>query len=62
MNITSNNFRSCIGQRFARLELYLLMVKLVQRFHLEYTGPDIGTITEIIVKPDKPVNIKFTER
>jgi len=54
--------RACIGQRFAKLELYLLMVKIVQRFKMEYSGEEINTITEIITQPDKPINIKFIER
>ena len=51
-----------IGQRFARLELFLMMVKVVQRFRMEFKGEEVGTITEMISKPDKPINIKFIER
>jgi len=54
--------RSCIGQRFAKLELYMMMVKVVQRFSMEYAGEDIGVRTQFISVPDKPVNIKFIER
>jgi len=54
--------RACIGQRFARLELFMMMVKILQRFKMEYTGEEVGTVTELISKPDKPINIKFTER
>ena len=54
--------RSCIGQRFARLELFLMMVKVVQRFRMEYNGEEVGTMTEMISKPDKPININFIER
>ena len=54
--------RACIGQRFARLELFLMMVKIVQRFKMEYNGEEVGTITELVTQPDKPINIKFTER
>ena len=38
-------YRSCIGQRFARLELYIMMTKVVQRFKLEYDGEPVGSIT-----------------
>ena len=54
--------RSCIGQRFAKVELYLRMVKIVQRYQMEYEGEEVGTLTELISKPDKPINIKFIER
>jgi len=54
--------RACIGQRFAKLELYLLMVKIVQKYRMFYTGEDVGTLTHMISIPDKPINIKFIER
>ena len=54
--------RSCIGQRFAKLKLYMMMVKIVQRYRMEYKGEEVGTLTELISKPDKPINIKFIER
>ena len=55
-------FRACIGRRFAQLELYMLMVKVIQRFKLEYEGPEVGVFTKLINHPDKAVNIKFVER
>ena len=55
-------FRSCIGQRFAKLELYMMMVKVVQKFHMEYTGEKVGLLTQFISVPDKSVNIRFTNR
>jgi len=54
--------RSCIGQRFAKLELYMLMVKVVQKFHMEFRGEEFGVFTHAISVPNKPVNIKFTRR
>ena len=44
------------------MELYALMVKLVQRFKMEYKGDDVGTLTTFVSVPDKPINIKFIER
>ena len=55
-------FRSCIGQRFARLELYIMMTKVVQRFKMEYNGDPVGSMTRLVSIPDRPVNIKFTPR
>ena len=40
----------------------MMMVKILQRFKMEYSGEEVGTVTELISKPDKPINIKFTER
>ena len=55
--------RSCIGQRFARLELFMLMMKLVQTFRLEYSGTEqVGVLTKFVSVPDKPVRIKFIRR
>jgi len=54
--------RACIGQRFARLELYMMMVKLVQKYRMEYSGPEVGTFIQFLSVPDKPINIKFIER
>eukprot|EP00092_Neocalanus_flemingeri_P104679 GFUD01134111.1.p1 GENE.GFUD01134111.1~~GFUD01134111.1.p1 ORF type:complete len:152 (-),score=27.35 GFUD01134111.1:133-588(-) len=54
--------RACIGQRFARLELYVMMVKLVQKYRMEYTGEAVGMRTGFITIPDKPINIKFIQR
>merc|ERR1719369_2765750 len=30
--------RACIGQRFAKLELYMMIAKIVQRYRMEYSG------------------------
>jgi len=54
--------RACIGRRFAQLELYMLMVKVIQRFKLEYEGPEVGVFTKFVNQPDKAVDIKFIER
>jgi len=54
--------RSCIGRRFAQLELYMMTVKIVQRFRMEYSGDRIGLKTMFLSLPDKPVSIKFTPR
>ena len=45
VHILTNIFRSCIGQRFAKLELNVLMVKVIQNFRIEYDGEDVGIKT-----------------
>ena len=54
--------RSCIGRRFAELEMNILVVKILQRYRLDYEGPPLGLTMAFTNKPDRPVNIKFRER
>lgn len=55
--------RSCIGQRFAKLELYTLMVKMVQNYRMEYVGSgDVKAMTKFVSGPDRPVKVKFVRR
>jgi len=55
--------RSCIGQRFAKLELYTLMVKMVQNYKMEYVGSgDVKAVTKFVSGPDRPIKIKFLRR
>jgi len=55
--------RSCIGQRFAKLELFSLMVKVLQNYRLEYAGDgNIGIQTKLVTLPDRQVKIKFHKR
>ena len=54
--------RSCIGRRFAEMEVNILIIKILQRFRLEYEGPPLGLTMAITNKPDRPVNIKFRDR
>ena len=54
--------RACIGQRFAKLELYMMMVKLVQRFKMAQEGPALRAVTKLVAVPDGLVKISFSER
>ena len=55
--------RSCVGQRFAKLELFTLMVKLVQNYRLEYAGDgEVNTKTQLVSVPNKQIRIKFSKR
>ena len=54
--------RSCIGRRFAEMEVSVLVIKILQHFRLEYEGPPLGLVMAFTNKPDRPVNIKFTDR
>jgi len=54
--------RSCIGQRFAKLEMYVLIVKLIQKYKMNNVSGDVGTRTRVTVEPDRPVVISFQKR
>ena len=54
--------RSCIGQRFAKLEMYVLLVKLIQKYKLRNMSGQVGTRTRATVEPDRPVVISLQRR
>ena len=54
--------RACIGRRFAELECYMLAIKVLQRYRLEYHHGDVGLNTEFVNKPDKNIRLKFIPR
>ena len=54
--------RSCIGRRFATMEVYCLAIKMLQKFRLEYHGPPVDVITEFLNVPDKDVVLKLIDR
>ena len=60
--ITKYFFRFCIGQRFAKLELYMILAKMIQRFKLEYHGVEVDVKTGFTNSPDRNVILKITER
>ena len=53
----------CIGRRFATLEVYLLAIKVLQRYRLEHHHPKtMSVINEFVNKPSEPLKIKFVKR
>jgi len=54
--------RMCLGRRFVELEYYILAIKLLQRFRLEYHHEDVKLITEFVSRPDKKVKVRFIPR
>ena len=54
--------RMCIGRRFAELELSILVIRALQAFRLSYSGSEVGWVLAFTSKPDKMVNIKFSDR
>ena len=49
-------------RRFAELELYILMIKILQRFRLEYHGTAIKMVTAFVNKPDKKIRMRLVKR
>ena len=60
--VFSHGPRMCIGKRFAELECYILAIKMLQRFKLEYHHGDVGIATEFVNKPDKSIKLKLISR
>ncbi len=54
--------RSCIGQRIALQEIYLVVVKILQRFRIEYHHEKMGYKTDAFQFLDKPLKFKFIDR
>ena len=51
-----------ITRRFAELELYILMIKILQRFKLEYHGTEVGMTTAFVNKPNKKIRLRLVKR
>jgi len=58
----SHGPRMCIGRRFAELECFIVVIKLLQKFRLEYHHEPVLSSTEFLVRPDRKIKIKFIER
>ena len=54
--------RSCIGRRFALVQIYCLVIKLLQTYKIEYHGAEIGIVTEFLNIPDRDVRITLVNR
>ncbi|XP_047115160.1 probable cytochrome P450 301a1, mitochondrial [Schistocerca piceifrons] len=53
--------RMCIGRRFAELEIYTLLARVVRRFKLEFDG-EMRWRTTVLHVPVTPLTLKVTER
>ena len=54
--------RVCPGKRFAELEAYILAIRMLQRFRLEYHHGPVGMKTYFLSKPDKEMFLKLIDR
>lgn len=53
--------RMCLGRRMAELEVWILLVKLLSKYRIEYHYEDIGFVGKLANAPDKPARFRFVE-
>ena len=53
--------RMCIGRRFAEMEVYVLLAKVIQNFEIQYKYEDIEVRTRLINVPNKPMRFTFID-
>ena len=51
-----------VGRRFAEQEMYVVIVKILQNFRLEWKHKDLGQKYQILMVPDAPVDITFHKK
>ncbi|KAG8221872.1 hypothetical protein J437_LFUL003248 [Ladona fulva] len=54
--------RSCIGRRFAELEMEILLAKIIRNFHIEYNYGEMTYVSMILTTPKDPLRFKVSER
>ncbi|XP_068631678.1 probable cytochrome P450 301a1, mitochondrial [Battus philenor] len=54
--------RKCLGQNIAEIVTTLLIIKVLQKYKLEYHYGDIEPTRNFISKPNKPLKIRFIDR
>ncbi|XP_060076154.1 probable cytochrome P450 12d1 proximal, mitochondrial [Ylistrum balloti] len=54
--------RACIGMRFAEQEAQIAVIKILQRYHVEYVGETLRREASITYRPANKLAFRFTER
>ncbi|KAL4715711.1 hypothetical protein ACJJTC_006290 [Scirpophaga incertulas] len=54
--------RKCLGQNVAESMMTLLLIRLVQKYKLQYHYGDIHLTKTFIAKPNRPLKIRFIDR
>ncbi|KAG8221873.1 hypothetical protein J437_LFUL003249 [Ladona fulva] len=54
--------RSCIGKRFAELEMEILLAKVIRNFQVEYNYGEMKFFSKTLNMPKDPLRFKVTER
>lgn len=55
-------YRMCVGRRFAEMEMYTALAKLICNFKLINTGQEIKCKQAFILVPSHPVSVGFKDR
>ena len=48
--------------RFAEVEVHVLVITLLRRFHLSYHHSPVSIATSFVNKPDRPLKLRFLAR
>ncbi|XP_053376953.1 probable cytochrome P450 CYP44 [Mercenaria mercenaria] len=51
-----------LGRRFAEQEMYVVIIKLLQNFRLEWTHSDLGQKYQILMVPNAPIDVTLHNR
>lgn len=54
--------RMCVGRRFAEVEMYTALAKIISNFRLVSTGQEVKCKQAFIVVPSHPVSVIFKDR
>ncbi|XP_019624131.1 PREDICTED: cytochrome P450 27C1-like isoform X2 [Branchiostoma belcheri] len=54
--------RMCIGRRFAEQQLQLLIIRILQRFHVECQEAELGQVFSLVLLPDRNPRFVFRRR
>ena len=56
--------RNCIGQKFAQMEVKVILAKLIRKFHIEACEPldKLWTVGELVLRPTSGLYIRLTPR
>lgn len=53
--------RSCIGRRFAEMEIFVALSRIIREFELQYNYGPLKYKTSIVISPDDDLKFKFTD-
>nr|XP_054921081.1 cytochrome P450 CYP12A2-like [Dermacentor andersoni] len=57
----SSGVRMCIGRRIAEMEMCILIAKVLQTFRVENHHGDIGFLSQLTSRPQKPARLRFIQ-